>query len=308
MKIRKLLALLLTILLVAGMFAGCGAATMDNAAGGILDYAEAPEAVAPDYNYGLSDSVGKVDTESTAVTPQNQKLIRKIYLDAETEDMDALLSQVEKRINELGGYVEAREVYNGSMYSSTRYRNAYLTIRIPAQNLDSFVEHVSEVSNITNNRETSDDVTLQYVAIESRISALETERDRLMELLEQAQDMSDLLMIEARLTEVLAELESVNSQLRVYDNQINYGTIYLDVNEVVEYTEPEPENGWQRMGSGFVKSLKGLWTGIKEVAIFLVSALPYLALIAGIALAIVLIIRGSVRRKRRKNAAKKAEE
>lgn len=305
MKIRKLLALLLTILLVAGMFAGCGAAAMDSdISNGSM--AEAPEA-APDYNYGLSDSVGKVE-ESTAVTPQNQKLIRKIYLDAETEDMDALLSQVEKRINELGGYVEAREVYNGSMYSSTRYRNAYLTIRIPAQNLDSFVEHVSQVSNITSNRETSDDVTLQYVAIESRISALETERDRLMELLEQAQDMSDLLMIEARLTEVLAELESVNSQLRVYDNQINYGTIYLDVNEVVEYTEPEPENGWQRMGSGFVKSLKGLWTGIKEVFIFLVSALPYLALIAAIVVGVILIVRGSVKRKRRRNEAKKAEE
>lgn len=316
MKIRKLLALLLTLLLIAGLFAGCGSAAMDSA-GNMMDYpAEAPEAMAPDYNYGAN---GKLDMESgitdsaasatdTTVTPQNQKLIRTIRLNAETEDMDILLSQVENRVAELGGYVEAREIYNGSMYNSKRYRNASLTIRIPAAKLDSFVDHVGQVSNITNNVETTDDVTLQYVSIESRIKALQIEEERLLELLAQADNMSDLLTIESRLTDVRYELENITSQLRVLENKVNYGTIHLDVSEVVEYTEPEPENGWQRMGKGFVNSLKGLGNGLKEFFIWLVTALPYLALIGGIVVAVIFIIRGSVRRKRRKNAAKKAEE
>lgn len=316
MKIRKLLAVLLAFVLIVGLFAGCGKAAMDSA-GNMMDYpAEAPEAMAPDYGY---DANGKLDMESgitdsaagapdTTVTPQNQKLIRTIRIDAETEDMDTLLSQVEKRVGELGGYVEAREIYNGSMYNSSRYRNASLTIRIPAAKLDSFVDHVGQVSNITNNVETTDDVTLQYVSIESRIKALQIEEERLLELLAKADNMSDLLIIESRLTDVRYELENITSQLRVLENKVNYGTIHLDVSEVVEYTEPEPENGWQRMGKGFVNSMKGLWTGIKEVAIFLVAAIPYLLLIGGIAVAVIFIIRGSVRRKRRKNAAKKAEE
>ena len=309
MKIRKLLALLLTLLLIAGLFAGCGSAAMDNAV-------SAPEAMAPDYNYGAN---GKLDMESgitdsaagatdTTVTPQNQKLIRTIRLNAETEDMDILLSQVENRVAELGGYVEAREIYNGSMYNSKRYRNASLTIRIPAAKLDSFVDHVGQVSNITNNVETTDDVTLQYVSIESRIKALQIEEERLLELLSKADNMSDLLTIESRLTDVRYELENITSQLRVLENKVNYGTIHLDVSEVVEYTEPEPENGWQRMGKGFVNSLKGLGNGLKEFFIWLVTALPYLVLIGGIVVAVIFIIRGSVRRKRRKNAAKKAEE
>ena len=316
MKIRKLLALLLTLLLIAGLFVGCGSAAMDSA-GNTMDYpVEAPEAMAPDYNYGAN---GKLDMESgitdsaagatdTTVTPQNQKLIRTIRLNAETEDMDILLSQVENRVAELGGYVEAREIYNGSMYNSKRYRNASLTIRIPAAKLDSFVDHVGQVSNITNNVETTDDVTLQYVSIESRIKALQIEEERLLELLAQADNMSDLLTIESRLTDVRYELENITSQLRVLENKVNYGTIHLDVSEVVEYTEPEPENGWQRMGKGFVNSLKGLGNGLKEFFIWLVTALPYLVLIGGIVVAVIFIIRGSVRRKRRKNAAKKAEE
>lgn len=307
MKMRRILAMLMICLLAAGLFAGCGAATMDN--GAVKDYyAEAPEA-AMDMEYGyISDSISSASGTESEITAQNQKLIRTIYMDAETEDMDILLSQVEARISELGGYVEGREIYNGSMYSSSRYRNASLTIRIPADKLDAFVDHVAEVSNITSNRETTEDVTLQYVAIESRIAALETEQARLLELLAKAENMEDLLTIESRLTDVRTELEQVTSQLRVYDNLVDYGTIYLDVEEVVEYTEPEPENAWQRMGKGFVKSLKGVGNGLKEFFIWLVAAIPYLLLIGGIGFGIFMIIWGSVRRKRKKRAQQKKTE
>ena len=311
MKLRKILAVLLCVLLVAGLFVGCGKSmAMDNVA-------EAPEAIAPGYDYGYAAD-GKLDMESgitdpagapdATVTPQNQKLIRTIRLSAETEDMDVLLGQVEKRISELGGYVEAREVYNGSMYNSKRYRHANLTIRIPAAQLDSFVSHVGEVSNITNNTETTDDVTLQYVSIESRIKALKIEEERLLELLSKADNMSDLLTIESRLTDVRYELENITSQLRVLENKVNYGTIHLEVTEVVEYTEPEPENGWQRMGKGFVKSLKGVGNGLKEFFIWLVGAIPYLLLIGTIGFVIFIIIFSSVRRKKKKAAKKAAEE
>lgn len=314
MKIRKLFAILMVCLLITGIFAGCGAeammdAPMDSNAG--MDYfleesMDAPES--PEYSLNDSSSTADSAAGETAIDPQNQKLIRTVYMDAETEDMDTLLSQVQTRINELGGYVEAREVYNGSMYNSTRYRNANLTVRIPADKLNAFVDHVSQVSNITSSRETVDDVTLQYVAIESRIKALETEQQTLLDLMAKAETMSDLLTIESRLTEVRYELENINSQLRVYDNKINYATIHLDISEVVEYTEPEPENGWQRMGKGFVKSVKGVGNGLKEFFIWLVAAIPYLLLIGVIGLGIFLIIWGSIRRGRKKRAAKKAAE
>ena len=280
-------------------------APMDN--GAVADRIEAM-AEAPEYSLNDSSSAADSASGETAIDTQNQKLIRTVYMDAETEDMDALLSQVQARINELGGYVEAREVYNGSMYNSTRYRNANLTVRIPADKLNAFVDHVSQVSNITSSQETVDDVTLQYVAIESRIKALETEQQTLLDLMAKAETMSDLLTIESRLTEVRYELENINSQLRVYDNKINYATIHLDISEVVEYTEPEPENGWQRMGKGFVKSVKGVGNGLKEFFIWLVAAIPYLLLIGMIGAGIFLIIWGSIRRGRKKRAAKKAAE
>ena len=305
MKNRRILALGLAALLLLSVLAGCSAKAPADAY-----YSNGMEAdYAPQATMGASLSKGESTTADSYVNPQ-QKLIRTVYLNAETEAMDDLLANVEQRVAELGGYVEGREVFNGSSYNSSRTRYANLTIRIPADRMNGFVEAVAEVSNITSNRETAEDVTLDYVATQSRITALETEQERLLELLAQAKDMEDLLLIEARLTEVQSELERVTSQLRVYDNLVNYGTIHLEIREVKQYTvvEEEPETVWQRIASGFMKSLKGLGTGITEVFVFLITALPYLAVLALGIVAAILLIRSSRKKKKQKTTPPEQRE
>lgn len=274
MQFRRILAVMAVVMLLLATLTACGASS-DGKSGGAEYGGDMVMDQAP--QEGLTQKEEMLENQM----PANQKLIRKVYMDAETEDLDTLLGQVEQRIAQLGGYVESREIYNGSS-RNTRSRYGDMTIRIPADKLDQFVNQVQEVSNITSLRETTDDVTLSYVATESRIKALQTEEARLLELLAQAENMNDLLTIESRLTEVRTALEQVQSQLRVYDNQVNYGTIYLTAQEVEEYTqveEPEKESFFERIGNGFVRSLKGLWTLLKEVVIFLVVYLPYWVLI-----------------------------
>lgn len=280
---KKQLTLVIVLLLIASLLFGCGAKANDNSMS--LGGAEGG------YKDMLSDSVtnesmnqpgeGETGSGSTAAPATNQKLVRKVWLNAETEDLDGLLSQIQQRIAELGGYVEAREVYNGNSKNNRRSRSASLTVRIPAQQLSVFVDHVTENSNITSSNETADDITLSYVATQSRITALETEQARLLELLAKAGTMEDLLKIEARLTDVRTELEEVTSQLRLFDNMVDYGTIYLNISEVREYTvTEEPETVWERIGTGFMQSLKNLGTFFIELFVFIVVALPYLIPIA----------------------------
>ena len=232
---KRYLAWILALVLVAGLLCGCGAesvATEIGAAGsGDMAYRDP----------GVKAESQMITDASTSITnaPEvgiNQKLVRKIRMEAETEELDSLLTQVEARIKELGGYCENREVYNGNSNSKYRYRHATLVIRIPAQQLDQFVDHVSGMSNVTSSSETADDITLTYIATESRVNALQTEHDRLLELLAKAETMRDLLEIESRLTEVRAELEKVASQLKLYDNMVSYGTVTLTLTEVKEYT------------------------------------------------------------------------
>lgn len=283
---KRIYAFLITILLILGLFAGCGSKTANDSATGSVN-SNRGDIVEESASESLTDS-----STTGSNPPQGQKLVRKLWVDGETEDLDSLLASLEEAISQTGGYVEARQVYHGSANATRRYRNAELTLRIPADKVDTFLEGISSLSNIISSRETVDDITLTYVATQSRITALETEQTRLLELLSKAESMSDLLQIESRLTEVRAELESITSKLLVFDNQVNYGTIYLTLSEVKEYTDTqEPETPWQRMGKGFMTNLQDLGDGIVEVFIWFIAALPYLIPLGLITVFVILLIK-----------------
>lgn len=290
MKNRRIFALLFAVFLVLSLFAGCGSkSTMSNDMHGQAKPG--------------SDVMVNEDLSAGSSLPNQQKLIRTISMNAETEALDTLLENVESRVKELGGYVEKKEVYMGSSYATSVYRSASMTLRIPAEKADIFAEKVGEAANIVSSSENVEDVTLQYVATESRITALETEQARLLELLAKSTNMGDLLQIEARLTEVRAELEKVTSLLRRYDNLVDYATIKLSVSEVREYTQPKEElNFFQRIGSGLAKSFKNVWNFLVEFVVFLITSLPYLMLIGAVLTAVLLVAK---KRKARKKAAAK---
>lgn len=300
-KVRLFVLVLVAILLLTG----CGAGSVTSEAGERYDAEGGYTYAAADEKADAAEGLTSTSQSGESTVPVGQKLIRTVDLTVETEAMDDLLSQVQATIAQLGGYVENRNVYNGGV-GSRKSRWANLTIRIPAEKLDQFVTHVSESSNVTNHSETTKDVTLSYVGTESRIKALETEEARLLELMASAKDLKDLLTLEEKLTDVRTELERHKSQLRVYDNQVNYATVHLNVQEVVEYTvveEPEPEpTFWERLWNGFAGGFKNVWLILKGLAVFIVSAIPYLIIPGGITAAI--LIPRAVRRKRKKQQDK----
>lgn len=287
MGIRKAIAWVLCLLIVLGLV-GCSAG-MENAAG----------------NQMVSDKIlkeeGAVDAETSSYLPENRKLIQTVNMHVETENLDTVLQQVDSRIAQLSGYIENSNVQNGSAYSGKRYRSANLTIRIPAKDLDTFVDKVGEISNIVSSQKKVEDVTLSYVATESRMKALQAEETRLLELMSKAETLDDLLTVEKRLTDVRTELEKVTSALKVFDNQVDYATIYLSIEEVKEFTDvTEPENVWERIATGFKKSLQGVGNFLVEVFVFVIVSLPYMALIAVVSVGIILIVRAQKRKKLKK--------
>ena len=228
MKMKRIFALLLAVMLLGALLCGCGGAS--NA----TTKSEAVYDSAAEMEMGAEAPAAAADAgNGSTALPESRKWIITMDLSAETEDLDAMTAALDQRIAALGGYVEDQSVYNGSRYNgSRRYRSASLTIRVPADRVEEFTEDVGGISNIVRQNKTGQDVTLSYVATENRLKALETEEARLLELLAQAENMTDLLEIESRLTEVRYELENAASQKRLYDNQIDYATIYLNIEEV----------------------------------------------------------------------------
>ena len=288
MKKMKYLVLVLTAMLLLCVMVGCSAGYE----GG--DYADVPASGAA--GNGIYENGS--DSELPALE-SDRKLIRTVTIRAETADQDTLLADLDAKVAELGGYVQNKSVNNNKSSS----RTATLVLRIPANKLDSFVDHVEVETNILSVNENAEDVTLKYISVTSRITALETEEARLLELIEKAENLSALLQLESKLTEVRTKLEEYKSQLKVYDNLVDYATVNLTITEVKEYTvvEEEEPSTWERISTGFVSSVKGAWSIVREIFVFFIVALPYLVLLAivpTIVLVAVLVIIKIVKKRR----------
>ncbi len=243
-------------------------------------------------------------TEAPEVQDTGRKLISTVSLDVETKEFETLIPNIEKKVLSLGGYIESSYTYNGSYYSSS-VRSANLTIRIPAKNLDSFVAEIDTVSNITHKNTQVEDVTLAYVDMESRKNALLIEQENLLAMLEMAETIDDMILIESRMSEVRYQLESMESQLRTYDNKIDYATIYLSVDEVKELTPVVEQTPGERIDEGFAQSLEDIKEGFTNFGVWFVVNLPKIFLFLlphGIA---AIIIVTNVKKARKKKLAKK---
>lgn len=293
---KRYFSIILCALMILGLFTGCAASdtspeVLYQNGDAAMDYvyAETSAAMEPESLKSSSslDSVAQV----------NRKLVKTVYLDAETEHFDELSEGLTAKIAELGGYVETREVDNGR---SRRYCS--MTIRIPADKLDSFVEHVNASANVTSTSETAEDITLQYVDTEAKITALKTEQARLLELLEGAKNLSEILEVEARLSDVTYELERYASQMRTYDNLVDYATVHLSFREVEVLTPVEEPSVWERISTGFVQTLDDLGEDLTDLFVWFVVNLPYLLIWAVVITVIVLLVRRAGRKRRARRA------
>ena len=292
---KKWICLLLVLLL---LLTGCGSSSMKS------DTVAETWAASYDSGYG-EDALGSNDSEGALDNlPQGRKFIIHMDITAEAQELEPALQTVTDRLTALGGYVEDQYIYNGSLYSGRRYRNADLTLRVPADKLSELIATVEETGNVVSSSRSTEDVTLQYVDTESRIAALKTEQTRLLELMEQAETMSDLLEIESRLTEVRGELERYASQLRVLDNQIDYATVNLSLSEVTEYTPVVEKSRLEKIRDGFVSRVKGVGNLILDFISFVLMNIPYILLFGLILWGILAL----VKRHRRKHPKKPKAE
>lgn len=333
-KRGRRLRVVLTSLLIAGVMAGCGSAksalydTAAGAAPAAMEEIAYEDSAAYDGGAMITNQCAYETAEAAVDEPaaepmaengtiqeteqaaSGRKLIKTVNISAETEDFDTLVPNLQKQVEALGGYIESISVYDvGSYYVEElqmKQRCANLTARVPKEKLDGFLAQVGEQTNVTSRSENVEDVTLQYVDLESHKKALLTEQERLLTLMEQAESVEDIIAIEGRLSEVRYQLESMESQLRTYDNRIDYSTVYLNIDEVRKYSAPQTATVWERIESGFVKSIEDIGFGIRDFAIGFVIDIPYFVfwiVIVVVAVFVFRIVRKLWRKRRAKRAA-----
>lgn len=227
------------------------------------------------------------DAPKAANAPR--KLIRTIDLNMETTDFDNLITSIQRTISVMGGYIEESSISGRSIYSgqeSTRY--ASLMVRVPSAKLDDFTTQMRESGNITHRSESVRDVTLDYSDIESHKKSLTIEQERLWELLEKAESVDAIIALESRLSEIRYQLESYESSLRTMDNQVDYSTVNLSIEEVKVFTPTAPDSIPERIQKGFRKNLENICIDFVSLIVWFISSIPlfliWMVIIAALAI------------------------
>ena len=275
--------------------AGAGISTMSLMDGGAASSTAASQAPAlAQYSMdaaenGLSGGLTRsaAGTESAVA---GDKIIYTARLTLETKDYDAARAALEQALADAGGWMENS---SESSYDDSS-RSLSMTLRVPAENYESFLTAAGQAASLVNRSESADDVTAQYTDVAGRIANLEGQRDRLRELQASAGTLSDLLDIEAQLSDVQYQLESWQSQLDWYDDQIASCTVTVSLREVETYT-PTGETFLERLGAAFAEGWQNFVAGLASIAVVLAGLWPVVVIVAAVA-AVVVIVR--IRRRR----------
>lgn len=320
---KKFLTAILALVIVIS-FAGCNSAS-DSAFyafdqnNSYFDVSESEsvseEQLANGSYYDSAAAEGEIISENSSVG--GRKLIVNVSLYIETLEFDNFVSLLQQKVAETGGYIESSDI-SGNSYNYSHNRSASFTCRIPSAKLDGFLTMVDGIGNVTSSYKQQKDVTLSYVDTEARITALQTEYDRLIELLAEAENIDTIISLEERLSEVRYQLESYKSQLRTYDNLIDYSTVEINTVEVKRVSSPEEKTVWARIQSEFGDNLYSVWVGLQDFFVWFVADIPYFVVFAVVIIIVVLIIRlllncsprhrAKVAYKKQEKARKKAEK
>lgn len=308
-KISLLLAIILSIILILSGCSGAknSAEMMD--AGAPAASAE-PEKPMEDNYYagGVKGDYGAVDGGADIYNNSNNKIIRTANLSIQTTGFDESVATLNRLTNELGGYFETAEVQSGGYYNSYASRSAYYVVRIPKENFVAFRDGTSGIGHVSSISENAQDVGETYYDTEARLKTLTTKRDRLLELLEKAVYMEDIITLENALADVQYQIDMHTATLRKYDSLIGYSTFYIRLNEVEKISEQPSVK--ESFGSKFISSLKkgfeNFGRNLQNFAIWFARNLIGIVIFAAIVVVIVVSFRKKLKHRRTRKS--KTEE
>lgn len=221
----------------------------------------------------------------------NGKIIYSASVRMRVEDVGATGTELRELIQASGGYIlgfsDSRN--NGDIGS-------VYTIKVPAQGFMSFVDRLEAMPNVEFQREISGkDVSEEYVDLESRLKARRLVEERLLTMMAKAVQADDLLRFSNQLGEIQEQIEQITGRIRYLDANVAYSTIELRVYQLDQklasvYDEKEKSLGTRLVGT-LTGSAEAVWKGIQYLLIFLVGALPVLAVLALVGIPIYLIFR-----------------
>ena len=224
---------------------------------------------------GTDSSASEVD----APEENPEKIIYSGDATVETTEFEKSVAALEKMIAEAGGFIESSSVNGNNYYDSSRgytsKRSASYTLRVPSEKFAGLMSSLSDIGNVPYTHTYTENVTAEYYDVQARLKAL-------LEMMEIAETVEDIITIEDKLTDVRYRIDSFQSSLNNWDRRVAYSTLSITVKEVQVYTPATVTkiSYGEELRRAFTDALKNAGQFFKDLLVFLVSAIPTLVILA----------------------------
>ncbi|MDD4717933.1 MAG: DUF4349 domain-containing protein [Eubacteriales bacterium] len=255
-------------------------------------------------NYEEAAEQDSSKTETTNASLTTRKMIFTAAMDIETLDYEKSITDFEALVEEYEGFIQDSRIESSTGINTRKsLRTAVYRVRIPSTKLSTFRKAAGDIGTITLNDLSGDDVTDSYYDTQARLEALQVQEERLLALLEKAEELKDIIDLEDRLSQLRYEIETLTGSLNKWDALVEMSTVNVEITEVASLTEPDPETFGQQISKMFTDSVNALTETLKQLVIALVAILPFLVVFGTIAAAVIIPVVRSSKKKRRQRKA-----
>lgn len=231
---------------------------------------------------------------STAEQNITRKIIKTGYISINVNSFDETSQLVKTYMEQNNGYVERSDQYADydSQTNAYKGKSGNITVRIESTKFSDTMSYIETLGTVTNQSETVNDITNNYVDAQSRLEVKEQEKERLTELLDSAENIGDIISIESRLTEVISDIESYQAQLNSYDDVVDYSSINISITEKNdESIIPAKTDFVDKAAYNFKNSARTLFSGFEGIVLLVIKLWAPLAVVLVVAVATVVFIK-----------------
>ncbi len=335
---KKHITLLMSLLLIISLLTGCGSSSDSKVTNTMASAGSAMDknnSISFDTEYKTEESMeaetdGGIGGEGSAVEAGEQantdieldleKLVYRANVTIETLKYKEALNDIKETINSMGGFIqyesESDDDYN--WYYSDHYKtrgtlSAYISCRIPTKNFSAFMEGLNDYGKVVDKNSSVENISQQYNDTTTKIASLKIQEERLLNMLEKAVTIEEMLNIEDRLEEVRYEINRLETDVRHMDMDVAYSYVNVTLAEVLEYTPDETpakkNTFFDRLKNTFADSAEGFLDFCEGVLFAVIILAPYIIIISIVLMIICKVKKSSLKELfKRKSKEKKPIE
>ncbi len=216
-------------------------------------------------------------SQLAVIPPASRMVIKDAELEILVDDTDRIINQVTQMTLDYGGYIISSQTW-----VADDYKHASLRLGIPSTSFENALNTLRMTGiDVLQETASGQDVSAEYVDLETRLANLEATAVRVRSFLDEAETVEESLKVSEELSELEGQIEQIKGQMRFYEGRTAFSTVTVFITPERPTPTPTPKPGWNPAASatGATKVLGTIATSIADIVIWgIIIAGPIIAI------------------------------